>query len=67
MGANAPSLDTPLVLIGHEGRRRVLLHADHGNKNVRYWRKADIPWLYSAGGGCYANPGSKIGGIFVGS
>lgn len=28
MGANAPSLDTPLVLIGHEGRRRVVLAAD---------------------------------------
>ena len=28
MGANAPSLDTPLVLIGHEGRKRVLLAAD---------------------------------------
>ncbi len=28
MGANAPSLDTPLVLIGHEGRKRVVLAAD---------------------------------------
>jgi protein ImuB len=28
MGANAPSLDTPLVIIGHEGRRRVVLAAD---------------------------------------
>ena len=28
MGANAPSLDAPLVLIGHEGRRRVVLAAD---------------------------------------
>lgn len=28
MAANAPSLDTPLVLIGHEGRRRVVLAAD---------------------------------------
>jgi protein ImuB len=28
MGANAPSLDTPLILIGHEGRRRVVLAAD---------------------------------------
>ena len=25
MGASAPSLDTPLVLIGHEGRKRVVL------------------------------------------
>jgi protein ImuB len=28
MGANAPSLDTPLVLIGHESRKRVVLAAD---------------------------------------
>lgn len=28
MGVNAPSLDTPVVLIGHEGRRRVVLAAD---------------------------------------
>jgi protein ImuB len=28
MGANAPSLDTPLVLIGHEGRKRVVVAAD---------------------------------------
>jgi protein ImuB len=28
MGANAPSLETPLVLIGHEGRKRVILAAD---------------------------------------
>jgi protein ImuB len=28
MGANAPSLDAPLVLIGHEGRKRVVLAAD---------------------------------------
>jgi protein ImuB len=28
MGTNAPSLDTPLVLIGHEGRKRVVLAAD---------------------------------------
>src|ERR1700679_1260553 len=28
MGGNAPSRDTPLVLIGHEGRRRVVLAAD---------------------------------------
>jgi protein ImuB len=28
MGASAPSLDIPLVLIGHEGRKRVVLAAD---------------------------------------
>src|SRR3984957_15293530 len=28
MGANAPSLDTPIVLIGHEGRKRVVMAAD---------------------------------------
>jgi protein ImuB len=28
MGENAPSLDAPLILIGHEGRRRVVLAAD---------------------------------------
>lgn len=28
MGTGAPSLDTPLVLIGHEGRKRVVLAAD---------------------------------------
>src|SRR6202789_2555009 len=28
MGGNAPSRDTPLVLIGHEGRKRVVLAAD---------------------------------------
>jgi protein ImuB len=34
MGANAPSLDTPLVLIGHEGRRRVVLHADQAARRA---------------------------------
>jgi len=34
MGANAPSLDTPLVLIGHEGRRRVVIAADQAARRV---------------------------------
>ncbi|MBA3833740.1 MAG: DNA polymerase Y family protein [Chthoniobacterales bacterium] len=34
MGANAPSLDTPLVLIGHEGRRRVVLAADQAARRA---------------------------------
>jgi protein ImuB len=34
MSANAPSLDTPLVLIGHEGRRRVVLHADQAARRA---------------------------------
>src|ERR1700761_8002755 len=34
MGASAPSLDTPLVLIGHEGRRRVVLHADQAARRA---------------------------------
>jgi protein ImuB len=34
MGANAPSLDVPLVLIGHEGRKRVVLAADTAARRV---------------------------------
>jgi protein ImuB len=34
MGANAPSLDTPLVLIGHEGRKRVVLAADQAARRA---------------------------------
>jgi protein ImuB len=34
MSANAPSLDTPLVLIGHEGRRRVVLAADQAARRA---------------------------------
>jgi protein ImuB len=34
MGSNAPSLDTPLVLIGHEGRRRVLVAADQAARRA---------------------------------
>ena len=34
MGSNAPSLDTPLVLIGHEGRRRVVLAADQAARRA---------------------------------
>jgi protein ImuB len=34
MGAHAPSLDTPLVLIGHEGRRRVVVAADQAARRA---------------------------------
>jgi protein ImuB len=34
MGTNAPSLDTPLVLIGQEGRRRVVLAADQAARRA---------------------------------
>src|SRR6202000_1346050 len=34
MGASAPSLDTPLVLIGHEGRKRVVLAADQAARRA---------------------------------
>ena len=34
MGTSAPSLDTPLVLIGHEGRRRVVLAADQAARRA---------------------------------
>jgi protein ImuB len=34
MGTNAPSLDTPLVLIGQEGRRRVVLAADQAARHA---------------------------------
>jgi len=34
MGASAPSLDTPLVLIGHQGRRRVVLAADQSARRA---------------------------------
>ncbi|MBA2587939.1 MAG: hypothetical protein H0U98_04865 [Alphaproteobacteria bacterium] len=34
MGKNAPSLDTPLVLIGQEGRRRVVLAADQAARRA---------------------------------
>ena len=34
MGAKAPSLDAPLVLIGSEGRRRVVLHADQAARRA---------------------------------
>ncbi len=34
MGANTPSLDTPLVLIGHEGRKRVVLAADQAARRA---------------------------------
>jgi protein ImuB len=34
MGSNAPSLDIPLVLIGHEGRRRVVVAADQAARRV---------------------------------
>lgn len=34
MGSTAPSLDTPLVLIGHEGRRRVVLAADQAARRA---------------------------------
>ena len=34
MGSSAPSLDTPLVLIGHEGRRRVVVAADQAARRA---------------------------------
>ena len=34
MGANAPSPDTPLVLIGHEGRRRLVVAADQAARRA---------------------------------
>jgi protein ImuB len=34
MGTNAPSLDMPLVLIGHQGRRRVVLAADQAARRA---------------------------------
>ena len=34
MGASAPSLDTPLVLVGHEGRKRVVLAADQAARRA---------------------------------
>jgi protein ImuB len=34
MGANAPSLDAPLILIGHEGRKRVVLAADQAARRA---------------------------------
>jgi protein ImuB len=34
MGSTAPSLDTPLILIGHQGRRRVVLAADQAARRA---------------------------------
>ena len=62
MGASAPSLDTPLVLIGHEGRKRVVLAADQAAR--RAGLSVGMPAEQSAGFGCRSchpgrGPGSR--------
>src|SRR5690242_5405323 len=40
-GSEAPALDEPLVIAGHDGRRRVVIASDHAAQALGIW--PDLP------------------------